>query len=129
MINSFVRYVGVQVVAYAIDIGGFLVFSLFVGPIVANVLSKVSAGIFAFLAHRRVTFEVSGHSDGRVQLVKYALLLSLNVPVSSGLLVLLLKWVSPPVFAKVVSDVFCVWLTFLASRYVVFTRSHPAGTT
>lgn len=129
MIRSFARYVGVQVVAYAIDISGFLLFSIFIGPVAANVLSKIGAGIFAFTVHRRVTFKVYGHSDGRIQLVKYALLLSLNVPVSSGLLMLLLKWLSPPVVAKILSDVFCVWLTFLASRYIVFIRSHPAGTT
>lgn len=129
MIRLFVRYIGVQVVAYAIDIGSFLLFNMFVGPVVANVFSKISAGIFAFIAHRHVTFKVYGHSDGRIQLVKYALLLSLNIPISSGLLALLLRWLSPPVVAKVVSDVFCVWLTFLASRYIVFTRSNPTGTT
>lgn len=129
MIRSFVRYVGVQVVAYAIDIGSFLLFSMFVGPVVANVFSKLSAGTFAFIAHRRVTFKVFGQSDGRIQLVKYALLLSLNIPVSSGLLALLLRWLSPPVVAKIVSDVFCVGLTFLASRYIVFTRDHPAEMT
>jgi len=92
----------------------------------ANVLSKIAASIFAFIAHRRVTFKVHGHSDSRTQLVKYALLLAVNVPISSGLLALLLPWLSPPMLAKFVSDVACVGLTFVLSRHLVFTRTRPA---
>lgn len=124
MIRTFGRYLGVQVIAYGIDMGGFLLLNALLGPLSANVLSKITAGIFAFVAHRRVTFKVHGHSDGRTQLLKYALLLALNIPVSSGLLALLLPWLAPPnALAKLVSDAACIGLTFVLSRYLVFTRT------
>ena len=126
MMRTFSRYVGVQVIAYGIDMGGFLLLNTLLGPLSANVLSKIVAGIFAFVAHRRVTFRVHGLSDGRTQLLKYALLLALNIPVSSGLLALLLPWLAPPdALAKLVSDIACVGLTFILSRHLVFTRKRP----
>lgn len=127
MIRMFGRYLGVQVVAYSIDMGGFLLLTFVLEPLPANVLSKIAAGIFAFIAHRRITFNVHGHSDGRTQLVKYALLLAVNIPISSGLLALLLPWLSPPTLAKFVSDVACLGLTFVLSRHLVFTRTRPVG--
>jgi len=123
MIRTFSRYLGVQVVAYGIDMGGFLLLSIVLGPLTANVLSKIAAGIFAFIAHRRITFKVHGRGDGRKQLLKYALLLGLNIPLSSGLLALLLPWIAPAALAKLAGDVACVGLTFVLSRYVVFTHS------
>jgi putative flippase GtrA len=123
MIRVFSRYLGVQVVAYGIDMGGFLLLSIVWPPLPANVASKIAAGIFAFIAHRRITFKVHGDGDGHKQLLKYALLLGLNIPLSSGLLAVLLHWISPAALAKLISDVACVGLTFLLSRHFVFTRT------
>lgn len=123
MIGMFSRYLGVQVVAYVIDMGGFLLMNALLGPLAANVVSKIAAGIFAFIAHRRVTFKVHGHGSQHAQLLKYAFLLALNIPLSSSLLALLLPWIAPNALAKLVSDVACVGLTFAVSRYLVFT--HP----
>lgn len=126
MIGMFSRYLGVQIIAYGVDVGCFLLLCILINPVPANVLSKVAAGSFAFFAHRRVTFKVHGHSDGRSQLLKYAALLTLNIPVSSGLLALFLPRLPFAVLAKVVSDTICVGMTFVLSRYVVFTRTHSA---
>jgi putative flippase GtrA len=123
MIRMFSRYLGVQVVAYGLDMGSFLLLSIMLGPLTSNVLSKIVAGIFAFIAHRRITFKVHGHGDGRTQLLKYALLLAVNIPLSSGLLALLLPWIAPAALAKFAGDVACVGFTFVLSRYVVFTHS------
>lgn len=129
MIRVFGRYVGVQLIAYAIDLGGFILASPIIGSLPANVASKIAAGIFAFLAHRRVTFKVHGQRNAHNQLIKYVLLLAANIPVSSGLLALLMQWISPAALAKVVSDVTCVAITFLFSHYIVFTERPPRGNT
>lgn len=123
MIRVFGRYIGVQIAAYGIDIGGFVLLHLLIGPLAANVVAKTFACTFAFVAHRRVTFKAHGHGDGHIQLMKYALLLGLNIPVSSGLLALLLPKLHPAVLAKFASDVMCVGVSFLLSRYFVFTRT------
>jgi len=126
MIGMFTRYLGIQIIAYGIDIGGFLLLCLLISPVPANVLSKIAAGSFAFVAHRRVTFNVHRYGGGRGQLLKYAALLAINIPVSSGLLVLFLTWVPVAALAKIVSDTICVGMTFILSRHLVFTHKHPA---
>jgi putative flippase GtrA len=125
MLAQLSRYLGVQVVAYGIDMGVFLLLTalLSTGPLWANVAAKIAAGAFAFVAHRRVTFRTHGQTGSMTELLKYSLLLAANVPASSGLLWLLLPVLQPPALAKLVADVGCVALTFLLSRYVVFRRA------
>jgi putative flippase GtrA len=125
--RTFARYLGVQVLAYAIDMGGFLlVVWLGGGPLFANVLAKLGAGGFAFLAHRRLTFGLRGEPGAGGQLLRYAVLLALNVPLATGILALLLPWFANAALAKFVADVVCVGLTFLLSSRLVFRRM-PAG--
>lgn len=121
MIRVFSRYVAVQLVAYAIDMGGFLLLvALQVAPLPANVVAKIVAGGFAFLVHRGFTFCVAGTDRSAHQLLRYALLLAINVPVATTLLALLLPWLQPPALAKFVADAACVALSFLATRHLVF---------
>ncbi len=120
----FGRYIGVQLVAYGIDMGGFLLVMLLGGgPLLANVAAKLAAGGVAFLAHRRLTFAVHGQPGAGAQLLKYTMLLVLNVPLATGALAVLLPWIAPPALAKFLADVVCVGLTFLASRWLVFRPS------
>lgn len=116
----------VQLVAYGIDMGSFLL-GVYLGlvPVAANIPAKLMAGAFAFAAHRRYTFDARQHGAGG-QLVRYALLLVLNVPMSSGALSLLLPVLKAPAVAKFVADTVCVGLTFLASRYLVFRAGAKA---
>lgn len=127
MLAVFSRYVLVQVFAYALDMGTFLLGSSLLGwhPLAANVVAKAIAGAFAFAAHRHMTFGVNGMGGGRHQFIKYVLLLLLNIPLSSGALALLLLWIEPEVLAKFVSDVICVGITFFLSRHFVFTTPQP----
>lgn len=122
MLMTFSRYLAVQGLAYAIDMGGFvlLTWATGVSPVAANIAGKLAAGAFAFLAHRRFTFGVHGEGDGRTQLLKYSLLLAANIPLSSALLTWLLYWIDLPIAAKFASDTFCVALTFALSRTMVF---------
>lgn len=122
MLRAFSRYLLVQVLAYGIDMGGFvlLTWGAGVSPVIANIAGKLAAGAFAFLAHRRFTFGVHLEGGGRAQLLKYSLLLVANIPLSSALLAWLLHWIDSPVAAKFVSDAICVALTFGLSRTLVF---------
>lgn len=127
---TFARYVAVQLVAYTIDLGIFVL--LFhggvAGPIAANVVAKIAAGAFAFAAHRHYTFRVAGrHRIGR-EALKYGVLLAANVPVASGVLALLMLVVPSATLAKIVADVICVGLTFLLTRHAVFGQGSRAVT-
>lgn len=121
---KFVRYIAVQVVAYGLDMGGFLVvFGLMgAGPIIANVFGKIVAGIFAFFVHRRFTFGVATEEKHGRQAGLYFMLLALNIPLSSAALSLVFLVVSPSVFAKFISDVICVFVTYWLSKKYVFPR-------
>jgi putative flippase GtrA len=127
MLRQFTRYVGVQLVAYAIDMGVFLALGLALTPLWANVGGKLAAGGFAFVVHRRLTFAGHVHGPPGPQLLRYALLLAANVPLSSLLLWLLMPLVQPVVLAKIGADVASVALTFVLSRQLVFRAARPSG--
>lgn len=121
MTPTFARYVGVQVAAYAVDMGGFAVL-LAAGtrPLVANVIGKVLAGVVAFLMHRRFTFKGARHGSFSSQMWRYALVLLANIPVSSAVLALLLHVIAAPVPAKFVADVLILAVTYWLSKSVIF---------
>jgi putative flippase GtrA len=124
---QFVRYLLVQVLAYCLDMGGFiLLFTHFhIEPILANALSKILAGGFAFIAHRRFTFGVAETGLKVQQGLRYFALLALNIPLSALVLGVML-WVIPmTVLAKLVADMVYVVLTYWLSKRLVFIGSDP----
>jgi putative flippase GtrA len=124
LLRQATRYVAVQAVAYAIDMGTFLALCTWFAPLWANVGAKLAAGAFAFVLHRRLTFAGHAHGAAGPQLLRYGLLLAANVPIASALLWLALPWLSPPALAKFAADVACVAITFVLSRQLVF-RAAP----
>lgn len=127
---TFVRYVTIQLLAYGIDMGLFLIIlkSGLSEPIMANVFAKLAAGIFAFIVHRNFTFRVAESSAIKHQAIRYFVLLALNIPVASAILALLLVWIAAPVAAKFIADIICVALTYALSKYFIFTdqQKHSA---
>jgi putative flippase GtrA len=122
---TFAKYSSIQLAAYLIDMGVFLLAVGWspAGPLVANLFAKVAAGIFAFFLHRQFTFEMSDVAP-RAHAYKYFLLLSLNIPIASGALALFLLLLPHVVLSKVLADIACVILTYGLSKHFVFTRSH-----
>ena len=121
----FARYLFVQVVAYGIDMGGFVLLHNYLqsSPQVANVIGKIMAGIFAFLAHRAFTFGATKQNTSSAsQAFRYGLLLALNLPLSALALTLTLKVMPWAVPAKFVADVICVFLTYWLSKRFVFLK-------
>ena len=118
----FVRYVAVQVATYGMDMGLFLLLFAFAGtgPLVANVTAKIAAGAFAYLTHRRFTFEVAAGQGHVRPALLYVALWSFNVPLSTALLGLLLWLNLPAVAAKVAADVICVGLNYWISKNYIF---------
>lgn len=120
---TFIRYVSIQLLAYGIDMGMFLLIlqTGLAAPIWTNVLVKLAAGIFAFILHRYFTFRTAESGTIRHQAVRYFVLLALNIPVASAVFVLLLVWITEPVAAKFIADIICVALTYAVSKRFVFT--------
>lgn len=121
----FVRYVMVQLVAYGLDMGGFLLLITWLAmePVTANIIGKVLAGLFAFVAHRSFTFGVAGTSGTRQQALRYFTLLALNIPLSTLLLSVLLWLIPFAVVAKFIADVVLVLLTYWLSKRFVFLNA------
>lgn len=125
---EFARYVGVQLLAYVVDMGGFIALThLSLPPIWANGASKVLAGLFAFLAHRTFTFEGSTRHAAGGQAMRYWILLALNVPVSSAVLAALMMVLDSPVWSKFIADALCVLLTYWLTRKFVFLTSDASS--
>jgi putative flippase GtrA len=122
-VNSFSRYLLVQICAYGIDLGVFVLLIMLpgVGPIVANIISKIATGIFSFVAHRRFTFELPSERDNSYEAARYFLLLGINVPVSSLALSIMLRIFPSEVVAKIVSDGICFLANYWISKKYVFT--------
>lgn len=119
---QFARYLLVQVLAYGLDMGGFiLLFAHFdIEPLLANVVSKILAGLFAFVAHRSFTFGVAEPDIKVQQGMRYFALLAMNVPLSALVLGVILWGIPMAVVAKLIADMICVVLTYWLSKRFVF---------
>jgi putative flippase GtrA len=125
---TFFRYLSIQLLAYGIDMGSFLVMTLATGfnPLLANVCSKVLAGGFAYWAHLHFTFARASNktTPGTVEKNsnpwRYISLLALNIPFNSLLLAGFLSVVSLPVLAKFISDSVGILVNFWISKRFVF---------
>ena len=120
-----VRYVAVQLVAYAVEMASFaLIFEkLHFNLINANIFSKIIAGLFAFFAHRVFTFQIECKPIIGVQAFKYFLLLGLNIPVSSLFLWTFIQILPSPIIAKLFADLLCIGVTYIISKKLVFTSA------
>jgi putative flippase GtrA len=118
-----VRYVAIQVLAYGLDFGVFLLVlqTDLAVPIWANIFAKFVAGVFAFILHRWFTFRTAERGSIRQQAIRYFVLLAFNIPVASAILAFLLLLVDTPVAAKFFADIICVALTYALSNHFVFS--------
>jgi putative flippase GtrA len=120
---TFVRYVIIQLLAYGIDMGFFLsvLKSGLSGPIAANVIAKLAAGVFAFAVHRTFTFRVEDNSATKHQAIRYFLLLALNVPIASAVFAIILILIAEPAVIKLISDIASVAFSYGMDKYFVST--------
>lgn len=127
ILMQFIRYLLVQVIAYGIDMGGFILLSIIfkMDPLISNSISKFFAGLFAFYSHRKFTFDARDKATNRQQFFRYFLLLALNVPISSLILKIVLFGVPSAVTAKFISDIVGIFFTYLFSKYYVFFKVEP----
>lgn len=126
---QFMRYQLVGVVTYGVDISAFLVLLMIldIDLLLANMISKVLAGLFAFFAHRMFTFGVVTSTGRGRQVIFYFSLLALNVPLSALILSAVL-WVIPvEVVAKVLSDVILVLISYFQLKFIVFKTQRDDG--
>ena len=119
----FIRYIFVEILAYIVDMGGFLLM-LKLGifeAVAANILDKFAAGIFAFIANRNFTFCSNDNVDLNKQAIRYFVVLALNIPFSTGILSLFLLWINEPAIAKLLADGIGVALSFIICKKFIFT--------
>jgi putative flippase GtrA len=126
MIGTFLRYNLVQLAAYVFDFGGFwmLINLTAINPLIANIAGKIVAGLLAFIMHKGFTFRVGDSGRTPTEAVRYFLLLMFNIPLSSGVLAVLILFL-PSSIAKIASDAICLGITFALVRTAVFRNSAP----
>lgn len=126
----FLRYLSMTGVAYAIDLGCFLILlSLHlnsIGPILASVTGKLISSIFSFAAHRYFTFKHQINNSMRHQAWRYFLLVAINTQFSAFILMMCLHWIHTPIIAKIITDIFCVIVSYWLSKTFIFIKSYPS---
>jgi putative flippase GtrA len=127
---TFAKYMGVQLLAYALDMSSFLLLAhLLDGQhILANICSKLISAVFAFFLHRHFTFQSTGSSK-RTQAISYFSLVAINIPVSSGLFSLTLALIAPPALAKFIADAACLVINYWISKVAIFHKKPTSETT
>lgn len=120
---TFVRYLMVAVVAYVVDMGGYI-FLLYLGlsPVYSNSLVKVAAAIFGFYAHRFFTYQIKDKTNIFNHAIKYGSLVLLYTPTSSLCLMLLMKVITNPITAKFVCDVILFVLVYWITSTFTFLQ-------
>jgi len=122
--KSWARYIVVGAVAYLIDFCSFVItLKLGMSAFNSNIVGKVNGGIFGFFAHRHFTFKVK-HGLKINQAMRYFFLLALYAPVSSFILKLVMYFIHVSILAKFISDVICIILSYLLTKYIVFMKKH-----
>ncbi|MHC8349705.1 GtrA family protein [Pseudomonas sp. RT4P38] len=125
---QFARYLLVGGLTYCADLSVFLLlFNVFgMDLLLANMISKVLAGVFSFAAHRAFTFRVINAKGRAQQAVRYFTLLALNIPLSALILSAMLWITSMEVVAKILSDVLLVLISYAQSKFIIFKRNETS---
>lgn len=120
--STFFRYVVIAGIVYAIDMGGFyLLVSMRLDPVVANICVKIIAATSGFFMHRRFTYRIRSSDDALLHAKKYFGLALLYIPISSTVIYLLLIIIPYPVFAKAISDVLLFIFSFWVTSKIAFS--------
>jgi putative flippase GtrA len=122
---SFFIYVLVQLISYALDLSVFYCIYHFVGvePVLANVVSRSVAGVFAFFGHRRFTFGAHVGENLSRQATLYFTSLLINIPISSLLLWTIMLAGTGAITAKLLADGCGVAINFVFSKFVTFRKT------
>lgn len=123
--RQFFIYVGVQILAYALEMGTFIIArALEYNLILSNSCAKFLALVVAFVLHRHVTFSSTTQSAFQ-QGANYFVLFLFNVSAATGLLWLLKNYM-PETAAKFISDTVLIVLSFALARLFVFKTNSIA---
>lgn len=124
--QTFLRYFGAQLFAYAVDFGVFAAMFAATHHVVAsNLVSKLISGVVAFYVLRTYTFKAGG--DGRKQAIRYFALWLANLPATS-LFISVFTWlVHVPFLAKILSDATAFILNYLISKHFIFHTAERAA--
>ncbi|MEN5244426.1 GtrA family protein [Pseudomonas atacamensis] len=120
---TFAKYLGVTFLAYALDMGTFLLLSHILGGqyIFANICSKLISAVFGYFLHRHFTFR-STEATGSKQAIGYFSLVAVNIPINTGLFSVLLTLVAPSALAKFIADVACLLMNYWISKVAIFKK-------
>lgn len=111
-----------------LDILAFFMLSTFIitGQVfLANVLARLISGLVNFSLNRKLVFKDRDKVSRSA--VKYGLLFSVQLVLSSGLVSLFTYWVGYPILAKVIVDLMLFTVSFQIQKRYVFKKSILAG--
>jgi putative flippase GtrA len=123
-----IRYLIVGIFVYLVDLCTYLILLYLLGAGIsfANWSGKTLGGVVGFFAHRSFTFRAQT-GDTTKQAIRYFIILILYAPFSSLVLKVILFFLSNAVVAKFLSDAFCIVLSYIFSKFLIFKKDHSNG--
>lgn len=120
-----IRYIFIAGLVYFIDIGVYvLLLNLGISPVFGNVAAKILATIFGFFGHRFFTYQIKNNNGMLKHAVKFFGIFLFYIPISSLLLIVLLKVIANPVAAKFICDVIMLFMTFWLNSKFTFLQEN-----
>jgi putative flippase GtrA len=121
---NFLFFLVIQIFAYFAEWLVYFSLRSFMGIVLANIIAKSAAVVFAFHGHRILTFKASA-GNASIQLVKYLATFCLNAGIATTLLYKFQQHL-PEVIAKGLSDAILVIFSFWIARKFIFVSATPA---
>lgn len=118
-------------------VGGFLYLADFlvywilvklsINPLIANFCGKIIGAFIGFFGHRYFTFQVIDKKLLLKHSLKYIIITLVYAPFSSLVLNGVFSLISNRIIAKIISDTICIVISFLLSKFAIFTHGDKNG--
>lgn len=121
----FIKYLTMTAFAYGIDLSIYTAcffYMPFLHPVLASIIGKIISSIFSLFAHRFFTFKKSANQSSLTQQAwRYGALVAINTPINALVFILVLGMIKNPFATKIMTDIACLSLSYLLSKYKIFT--------
>lgn len=121
--HKFLRYNLVQVASYVLEFSAFMLMTKLTSHLIlANCIIKSFAAILVFFLHKNFTFGKKDTKKTFGEIFRFVSMFFVHLVLSSFLFYIFSAFLASGL-AKILSDIFCVGLSFLLVRHVVFKES------
>lgn len=117
--KTFLKYLGLQVGVYILDLFIFAIALFFIPPAASQAVSKFLCGFISFFGLKNLVFKTPVKRS-RHQGIKYFLLWLINIPVTAWGVGILFNLTEQAYISKIVVDIAAFILNYLIAKTLIF---------